>query len=102
MKILNAVLSGFLALGITGWLPMMGIFGGGAAAQADQVALGNTIMWLSFALGLATLVLNIWGQIKYAKLQDGASTRIPLLMMYSGVPFLIFYVAFMFIFVFES
>lgn len=102
MKILNALVSGFLALGLAGWLPMMGIFAGGAGAQDGQVALGNTVMWMGILFGLSGFVLNIWGQIKYFKLAEDASTKKPLLMMYSSVIMTVFFFLFAWIFVFES
>ena len=99
---INGIISGLLAFGLFGFLSMMGIFGGGAGAQAGQMALANMVMWGGIGLGVLGILFNVLGQIRYHKLQESDSKLIPLLMMYSCVFFTVMFFAFCLIFVFES
>ena len=101
---LNVFISFIFALIALPMLPMMGIFaGGGMVAPGSQHSylMADTVMWLGILFGFGAFVLNIWGLVKYHKLEEGASTKQALLMMYSPVilGFLLFTSIF---FIFES
>jgi hypothetical protein len=86
---LNAIFSGFLALFFMGFIPMMGIFIGASFGETGNQSFANIFMYSSFLLAVLTVILNILGQVQYARLEDGAPTMIPLLYMYAGIPFVI-------------
>jgi len=99
MYYLNVVFSFFLALFAWGMISMGGIFAAGgmvAPGSTASVAMADTLMWISLIMGLAAMVLNIWGQVKYKKAKEGDSTTKALWMMYASIPLFICFVVVIF------
>ena len=84
MKLVNAIIAGFIAMLLALWVPMAGIFTG--ASMENNPALGSTIMYAGLLVSLVAIVLHIWGQIKYWKTPKGEKAIQPIVMMYAGIP----------------